>query len=839
MKFFRLMLLCTAALVGLVLLGATAAYKASAQCTPIDGGKLKIKPAAGNTRSRFDWKAKDKSVDFLIADPTVGTTTVEMLVGGSPVTSIVYGPASAPAWRSSGNPIRAWKYKDRDDPSPVDGIEKIKSKATQFKVKGKQGIIDLITAPLALPIFMQLTDSAGTCYIAQFSVCTSNDDRMIRCEADQQVCLGTPGFPAPGATDRTLALDVGATTPYPNPNPLRGLNISEQKIVVGDIFDIVDRTFGSPAEIPSPRSVRVSSRHHHWPFGKFNDDSSGPLKPSCEWLGVEQGLENVPDIDVIVSTLAAQGDRVMLRMSGMPAFLSVDCDPVACADFMRPGQQGCTCNNAGVGDPDGYSLFPPAAYDQAFRDHWACMIKHYASLGVRDFEIWNEPDLNGSFRPDPANPASAQDQYLEMFEQIRITLEDTIANDPALSAIAADIKIGGPAAAGWDGNMQGVPGGSPIIPILLNRVDADGGELDFVSYHMYVDDPGEPFSRGDIGRVRAWIPPTWTNTRIDVNEWQTKLGPQTCQLEADNVSAPVGGLDDSVNCDHRGAGYVGYTMAGFAGAGADVTQEIFELFERPDWAPDDFYETAPGTVTTHGLPKPEAGVMWAAAQMQGQLLGSDMELATDRSFGWIAARDDSGVVHVLLSQYDSDGDMHFARTFRLGGHDDIALIIGCDCTGAGDIAAQKQCAGAKLAAVEAAADRNAELLIQCPSFSAAEHASVLDGFAAKDLRAATIAAGQPLSVGIELGGLPCGNHQVEEFVFGPGTTVTEVFRAKQPPPAGFGDIDAMYTDTQWLAFQDELWNFTKTPTRTYQVAAGQPLDVITMPQYGAVYLRIR
>ncbi len=831
MKLTRLTLLCTAVLLGLAALAAASPNRAYAQCTPIDGGKLKIKPAAGNTRSRFDWKAKDKSLDFLIADPTVGTTTVEMLIGGSPVTSIVYTPTSAPGWRSSGSPIRMWKYKDRNDPTPIAGIEKVKSKANQFKVKGKQGIVDLITAPLALPLFMQITDSSGACYLAQFSVCTSNDNRLIKCQADKQVCQGTPGLPAPGGGERSLALDLAVTTPYPSPNPLRGLNVSQQTIVVGDIFDIVDRTFGSPSEIATPRSVRVDSRHHHWPFGRFND-------ATCEWLRVEQGLENVPDIDVIVSTLAAQGDRIMLRMSGMPAFLSVDCDPLACADFMRPGQQGCSCNNAGVGDPDGYSMFPPAAYNQAFRDHWACMIKHYAALGVRDFEIWNEPDLNGSFRPDPANPASAQDQYLEMFEQIRSTLENTIATDPALSAIASDIHIGGPAAAGWNGNMQGIPGGSPIIPILLNHVDANGGELDFVSYHMYVDDPGEPFSRGDIDRVRAWIPPGWTNTRIDVNEWQTKLGPQTCQIEADNVSAPVGGLDASVNCDHRGAGYVGYTLAGFAGAGADVTQEIFELFERPDWAPDDFYETAPGTVTTHGLPKPEAAVMWAAAQMQGQLLGSDMELDTDRSLGWIAALDDAGVVHVLLSQYESDGNMHFSRTFRLGGHDDFDLVVGCQCDGMATVPLQKQCTAAKLALVEAAADRAAELLIQCPVFTAAQSASVLDGFAAKDLREATIAAGQPLSVGIGLAGLGCGNYQVDEFVFGPGSTATEVFRAKQSPPAQLGDIDAMYTNTQWLAFQDELWAFTKTPTRSYQVAAGQPLDVVTLPQYGAVYLRI-
>ncbi len=824
--------LYTAVWLTLILFSAGAPAAALSQCTPIDGGKLTIKPAAGNNKSKLTWKAKDKSVAFLIADPTVGATTIEFADNNTLSASIDYDAASAAAWRSSGNPVRIWRYKDRDDPSPIVGIHTIKSKENQFQLKGKEGIIDLIPAPLALPLTVQVTDSAGACYVAQFSQCTSNDAQRIKCEGDENLCLGNPGFPAPTGTNRTLNLDLAVSTPFRDPNPLRGFCFSQQELVVGDRLDIIDRTFGSPAELGSSRDVRVEFRHHRWPFGKFNP-------ATCEFLGVEQGLENVPDLDIAVAGLAAKGDRIMLRMSGMPAFLSSDCDPVACANMMKPGQLGCTCNNAGVGDVGGYSLFPPSAYTQAFTDHWACVIKHYAALGVRDFEIWNEPDLTGSFRADPANPASAEDQFLEMFEQIRVALEDTIAADPALSLIASDIQIGGPAAAGVNGTMQGVPGVAPIVPILLDHVDANGGELDFVSYHMYVDDPGEPFSRDDIGRVRGWIPSGWTNTRIDINEWQSKLGQQFCEIEPDDISAPIGGLAPSANCDHRGAGFAGYTLAGLVAAGADVTQKVFELFERPDWAPDDFYETGPGTVTTHGLPKPEAGVFWAAAQMQGQLLGSDMELATDRSFGWIATRDDSDVVHILLSQFDSDAGMHFSRTFRLGGHEDIELVIGCGCTGAGSLPAQKQCTATKLAIVEGAADRDAELSIQCPAFSQTQHDSVLDGFVAKDLRQATIDSGTALDVGIGLASVPCGNYQVEEFVFGPGTTATEQFRAKQSPPAQFGDIDAMYTAPQWIAFQDELWTFTKTPTRSYQLSAGQPLDLITVPQYGAVYLRIQ
>ncbi|MBC8291813.1 MAG: hypothetical protein H8E45_01460 [Proteobacteria bacterium] len=185
---------CVVALLCVVFSVPVGVDQAGAQCTAIDGGKLKIKPAAGNSRSKLNWKAKDKSVDFLIADPASGTTAIEMAAAGTVLATLDYGLASASAWRSGGTPVRVWKYKARDDPSPIDGIEKIISKRDLFKLKGKQGLIDLLVAPLALPITLQITDSTGACYLARFSQCSDNNSKSVKCRADRSFLPDVPNL---------------------------------------------------------------------------------------------------------------------------------------------------------------------------------------------------------------------------------------------------------------------------------------------------------------------------------------------------------------------------------------------------------------------------------------------------------------------------------------------------------------------------------------------------------------------------------------------------------------------------------------------------------------------
>ncbi|RMD82881.1 MAG: hypothetical protein D6815_08040 [Candidatus Dadabacteria bacterium] len=165
--------------------GALAAILASsvattAACIPIEGGTLKFRPAA----SRLVWKARDKSLDFLMADPTQGTTSITITSAGASVLAITYGTESAPAWQSSGAPPTKWRYKFVNDPSPTPGIERITSTATRFIMKGRGGVLTPLTTPAALPVTFQVVDSAGGCITVTFSSCRQNDTNALKCKRD-------------------------------------------------------------------------------------------------------------------------------------------------------------------------------------------------------------------------------------------------------------------------------------------------------------------------------------------------------------------------------------------------------------------------------------------------------------------------------------------------------------------------------------------------------------------------------------------------------------------------------------------------------------------------------
>ncbi len=794
---------------------------AAARCTGIDGRKLIIRSAQDNRRSKFDWKAHDNNASFLISDPSQGTTSIDILADGVSVLALSFPATSEPAWKSSGNPVRQWKYDARHDPAPTVGIDRVKSRGNRFQLKGSEGVVDSIIAPLALPITIRVTDSSGACYEAQFSVCTRNDSRTIRCKAEtgDNVCMGTGTLGAATGTDRGVALDLTNFTPYPQPNPLRSLNMAQLHLQVGKRVPTLDQAFGSNAEIPGGRNVRVSFTRKSWPTLGFNNPSD------CRF-------PVAPFLDKVITQLVAQGDNIMLVLPDTPASLSVDCDPQTCAGRMTRGG-GCTCAHGGADPSGGYSSFPPrqdAASQQEVRDFWGCVFTHYAALGVRRFEIWNEPD--GTFTPDPddrppAPPTGKQKQFLRMFGQIRAALEAKRANPPL-------IEIGGPAVSRKDAAFAG---NSPLLPTLLQTVDQDGGKLDFVSFHMYVADPGEPFAIGLIDDVRSYIPAGWTNTRLYVDEWQTALRTHVCKLGPDGVSAPEAAVDGDAGtlCDHRGAGYAAYSLAGFLAAGSDVTPYVFDMFERDDLAPDDFYETDMGVMTAHVLPKPEAQALWAASQMRDKLLGVSIETLSDRSFAWMAANDENGVTHVLLSQFDSDEKMHFTRSFRAAGFDTDELIVPCGCKENGDPKKQDICLKGVLDALAGTpiANRSDSLMLRCQNLDGGLSAAVLTGLQAYDARA--LVRGTPLTVGVSIGGLPCGSHQVDLYRMGPGTTTAELFRSTHPAPSSAAD----YGNVNWPALQAQLWAFTKTPTESYTAVVGQTLPAITIPAYGAVYLCIQ
>lgn len=832
----------TTALLAIALLVAPVC--ALAQCEAIEATKLTVKYDADRPdKNKLQWKSKDRLVDLLIADPTAGDTTVELFDQDGLLLTATLGPGSTPGWKGSGNPVRKWKYRGKDDPSSSDGVDSIKSSDKSLAVKGRGADLVGLTAPLAWPLRMRLTDSSGRCLEATFSGCKTNSDRKVKCpDRCEPVSLASPG-----STDREITLDLATSQVFPQ--RLRAFNVQQQTVVSSDIPTLSDEVFG-PGNQAAGRQVRLWYNPVHWPENLFELD---PVTGLCAY----PAGDTQPRLDFIVDHFAQAGDDVLLTLVGTPAAFSKACSADCAANGKMievAGQCSCTA---------GESFWPyviPSSYSNEWQQHWACVMQHYALKGVRRFEIYNEPDQ--LFNGDPSVPGSDTEAlFIDYFENLRAVLELVRANDPLLADVADEIKIGGPAMSTIDGQVGfNDPARPPTLETLLNTVDANGGSLDFVSAHYYSQEPGLLFAADTIGQLRAMIPVGWDTPVLDINEWATALGTPTCD-DADpstpGIQAPLGGSSAGNGCDHRGAGYLAYMLAGYMGEPPDLRHSQFELLERGDLAPCDMFDNGMGVVTRHGLPKPQAGVLWAVSHMDWRLLGSDQEVLGDRSLGWIAAADPEGVVHLLIGQMDSNHEDHFARSYTAAGYDPTALPSDCGCDTAPDVAAcgcgsgtggacvdYKECLECKFLAAASDPDPDSALAAYCPSLAADQVTALLAGLVAAAER-------QPLesteaTVGITLDNLPCASSlRVDVHRIDQSTSTSTLWHTSDGPQQGQDSctstltqqIDAL-SDSWWQNKRDLLWNAIRTPSDSFSVGAGSRLPVVTVPAYGSVYLRI-
>ena len=114
---------------------------------------------------------------------------------------------------------------------------------------------------------------------------------------------------------------------------------------------------------------------------------------------------------------------------------------------------------------------------RAFADH---CVKRYGAAEVRQwrFEVWNEPNIDFW--------AGTQEEYFELYRQSVM----------ALKSVDGRLQVGGPATAqlGW-------------IPDLIRYCSAKNLSLDFVSTHIYPDDPqGKIFGRAKVYPFEQVIP---------------------------------------------------------------------------------------------------------------------------------------------------------------------------------------------------------------------------------------------------------------------------------------------------------------------------------------------
>ena len=817
---------------------------AHAQCEAIEASKLTVKYDADRPeKNKLAWKSKERLVDLLIADPTAGDTTLELFDQDGLLLSATLAPASASGWKGSGNPVRKWKYRGKDDPANSDGVASIKSSPKSLAFKGRGADLAGLTAPLAWPLRMRLTDSSGRCLESNFSGCKTNSERKVKCpDRCEPVSLS-----APGTTDRQISIDLAASQVFPE--RLRAFNVQQQTVVSSDIPTLSDQVF-APGDQGSGRQLRLWYNPVHWPENLFELD---PVTGLCAY----PAGDTQPRLDFIVDHFAQAGDDILLTLVGTPAAFSKACAADCTAnDKMLEVAGQCSCTA-------GKSFWPhviPDSYSNEWQQHWACVLQHYALKGVRRFEIYNEPDQ--LFNGDPSVAGSDTEAlFIEYFENLRGVLEFVRSNDPLLAGIEGEIKIGGPAMSSVDGQVGfNDPLRPPTLETLLNTVDTNGGSLDFVSAHYYSQEPGLMFAADTIGQLRAMVPVGWDTPVLDLNEWATALGTPTCDDDdpsTPGIQPPVAGGSAGNGCDHRGAGYLAYMLAGYMGEPTDLRHSQFELLERDDLAPCDMFDTGMGVVTAHGLPKPQAGVLWAASHMGWRLLGSGQEVLSDRSLGWSATADPEGVVHLLIGQMDSDFEDHFARSYTAAGYDPTALPAACGCGTAPDIAAcgcgsgtagacadYKECMACKLASVVADPDPDAALSITCPSLDAAHRAAVLVGLAAAAER-------QPLesteaTVGITLNNLPCASSlRVDLHRIDQDTSTATLWHSSDGPQQGEDSCTTTLdqqleaqSESWWRSKRDLLWDAIRTPTDSFSVAAGGTLPAVTVPAYGSVYLKI-
>lgn len=191
------------------------------------------------------------------------------------------------------------------------------------------------------------------------------------------------------------------------------------------------------------------------------------------------GAWNPALLDERVQQIRALGARPELIVDYMPACLATDTPPTKNPTRSLP-------------DPGVHST------------EWIALVKKMAlheisDEGVRTFEIWNEPDW--VFWNDGLAG------YLELYSMTARALE------AAARATGTKIEVGGPALANVLGSMD-----TKWLDPFLAYVAANHLPLDFLSWHLYADDPDSGPQPG-VGRVCVFYEdlatnPCWYNPHL-------------------------------------------------------------------------------------------------------------------------------------------------------------------------------------------------------------------------------------------------------------------------------------------------------------------------------------
>ena len=203
---------------------------------------------------------------------------------------------------------------------------------------------------------------------------------------------------------------------------------------------------------------------------------------------------------------------------------------------------------AGVDD----STYPPARVSD-YATFAAAAAKHYAPLGVREYEIWNEPNITAFWKPKP-NPAAYAQLLKTAYAAIKAVDSQAIVLSGGLSPAATD---------GTDF--------SP--PAFLQKLYENGakGSFDAVAAHPYC----WPASPGDTYEWSAWY--QMYGTSPSLRSLMVANGDGGKQIWATEFGAPTSGPSGSFVSESDQAAMVA---------------KAYQLFSSYSWAGPLFWYAA-------------------------------------------------------------------------------------------------------------------------------------------------------------------------------------------------------------------------------------------------------
>ena len=230
---------------------------------------------------------------------------------------------------------------------------------------------------------------------------------------------------AEGATDSTISIDLARTT--------GSLPHFWEKAAGSDRAAIGLRDQWRQDLVRVHRDTGIESVRFHGLF----DDEMGVAAPGA-------GKFNFLYVDQVYDFMLDHGVRPFVELSFMPGAFATSANTM----FSYRGN---------VSVPRKWKDWHDMV--QAFTEH--CVQRYgLAEVSGWKFEVWNEPNI-GFW-------AGTQVEYFEMFRQSAL----------AIKSVSGRLQIGGPASAqlGW-------------IPDMIHYCAENGVPLDFISTHIYPDDP--------------------------------------------------------------------------------------------------------------------------------------------------------------------------------------------------------------------------------------------------------------------------------------------------------------------------------------------------------------